>query len=444
MAAASALLASAGCAVPQPRGEGLSKRIIEATSGRAYYLYLPKGYANANEAERKSQRWPVVVSFHGMKPYDTAPAQNREWQQEADRYGFIVVAPVLNAFAFIFGEFPLNRVNSAFKSDEEAILAILSDVFETTDADPNNVLATSWSSGGYMAHYMLNRHPDRFTCLAVRQSNFSLEVLDPAMTSQSLYHPVLIVTTENDFAICKKESNEAIKWYEQHGYKTFAWINLKNYGHERTPDVAADFFARVAGVRPNYPPRVLVRRQAIDGNPRGLALLAGKLGEPERPPRAARPEATPGPPPAVVARTPRRPVMQAGQTNAEPAAAQTVAEQAASKTTPPRRTEQARAAQQSPPVGIRVSSAIGFEPLLLAYTADCPTDWHRTADFLWSLNGEKIGHGINGQRTLTKPGDYLLELLIVTNSGQEFRSNRRIRVLEDIQTSAVHPATPGR
>ena len=95
-------------------------------------------------------------------------------------------------------------------------------------------------------------------------------------------------------------------------------------------------------------------------------------------------------------------------------------------------------------MGIRVSSAIGFEPLLLAYSADCPADWHRTADFLWSLNGEKIGKGINGQRTLAHAGDYVLELLVVTRGGHEYHATRRIRVLEDIQTSAVHPATKRR
>ena len=32
---------------------------------------------------------------HGLRPYDDANPQIREWQQEADRYNFIVVAPEL-------------------------------------------------------------------------------------------------------------------------------------------------------------------------------------------------------------------------------------------------------------------------------------------------------------------------------------------------------------
>ncbi|MEW6253387.1 MAG: prolyl oligopeptidase family serine peptidase, partial [Planctomycetota bacterium] len=256
--------------MPQPRGEGRREYLVEPVSQRGYHLYLPKDYVQADEAARAARRWPVVVTFHGMKPYDTATYQAHEWEQEADRYGLIVIAPVLKAFVFVIGEFPLRTINRDFKSDEVATLAILEHVLQTTQADPGNVLSTSWSSGGYMAHYMLNRHPDKFSCLAVRQSNFSATVLDSVTTAHSLYHPVMIVSTENDFVICKEESRDAIRWYESHGYRNLAWIYLKRLGHERTPDMAAAFFARVAGVTPSKPPAVLVGRQVIDGNASGL------------------------------------------------------------------------------------------------------------------------------------------------------------------------------
>ncbi len=432
------LLGLTGCAVPQPRGEGRLERVVEPTTRRPYYLYLPKDYVTADDAGRAARRWPLVVTFHGMKPYDTAYYQALEWEQEADRYGFVVAAPVLNAFDFFFGEFPLRRINGALKSDEQATLAILDHVFQTTRADPNHVLATSWSSGGYMAHYMLNRHPDRFTCLAVRQSNFAAAVLDGAKTSQSLYHPVLVLTTQNDIGICRVESREAIRWYEGYGYKNFAWVHISRLGHERTPDTAADFFARVASVTPTRPPRVLVARQAIDGNPTGLALLAGNMGQMQKPPGEQSPDPTLGARAAPPAQgtTPRRPVMTAGT----PAAA-TVAAEAPAATPPPTPARPTETPQKPlSPLGVRVSSAVGFEPLLLVYSADCPAEWHRTADFLWTLNGKKIGHGVNGQRTITEPGDYTLEVLVVTPQGAEHRASRRIRVLRHVETSAA-PAT---
>ncbi len=442
------LLSTCGCLVPQPRGHGKLERIVEPTTDRPYYLYLPKDYVATDETGRAARRWPLVVTFHGMKPFDTALYQSQEWQQEADRYGYIVVAPVLMAFDTVTGEFPLRRLNRAFKSDELATLATLDHVFTTTRADPNNVLSTSWSSGGYMAHYMLNRHPERFTCLAVRQSDFAATVLDSTWTSQSLYHPILILTAQNDFPVCQEESREAIRWYESHGYKNFAWVHLSRLGHERTPDMAADFFARVAGVSPNRPPGVLVGRQAIDGNPTGLALLAGNLGQIQKPPSvAAREDAvtTFAPRP----HTQRRPVVMAAAVLPALPAAPPVApppsppaeESAPALTqvepTPSRGSAAAKLQRPPSPVGIRVSASVGFEPLLLAYSADCPSGWLRTAEFHWTLDGKDVGQGVNGQRAIAQPGDYMLGLRVVTKEGVEHRAVRRIRVLKSAETATA-------
>ena len=262
----------AGCAVPQPRGGGQLALRGEPTTSRGYWLYLPRQYVQADEQARSSRRWPVVVSFHGMPPFDGAHAQALEWEQEADRYGFIVVAPRLRSPGVLSS---FRSVGSALESDEEATLRVLDDVFATTRADRSNVLSTSWSSGGYVAHYMLNHHPDRFTCLAVRQSNYSESIMDAGRVPESLRHPVLVLAAQHDFGIVKRETRRAIEWYERNQYVNFAWVEIKGLGHERTPDMAAAFFARFAGVEPNEPPAVLARRQAIGGNPRGLALLSG-------------------------------------------------------------------------------------------------------------------------------------------------------------------------
>ncbi|MBP7745002.1 MAG: prolyl oligopeptidase family serine peptidase [Phycisphaerae bacterium] len=444
LAGAALLTLLVGCVVPQPRGAGQLQRFVEPTTRRPYYLYLPRDYMAADDTARAARRWPLVVTFHGMKPYDIALYQAQEWQQEADRYGFVVVAPVLTAFDFFTGEFPLRTLNRAFKSDELATLAIVNHVLETTAADPENVLSTSWSSGGYLAHYMLNRHPERFTCLAVRQSNFAAEVLDAVSTSQSLYHPILIVGTENDVPICQEESREAIRWYESHGYRNFAWVHLNRLGHERTPDTAADFFARVAGVTPNKPPHVLVGRQAIDGNPAGLALLAGNLGQMQQAPgMAARAPVEGGVPSRPV--TQPRPVMvavtaprggPASAPPAEPPPAEPVTSSVQAEPTPARRAA-ARAAPVPSPIGIRLSSAIGFQPLLLVYSAESPSDWQRTAKFYWTLDGEDIGAGVNGQRMIAHAGDYQLGLRVVTAAGAEHHATRQIRVLKSLETSAV-------
>ena len=423
------LLSASGCVVPQPRGQGYRERLVEPTTGRGYWLYLPQEYIKLDEPARQQRRWPLVVTFHGMKPFDRASAQAREWEQEADRYGFIVIAPELRA-PDVLRQFPVRQIAPSFKSDEEASLAIVDRVCATTHADPSHVLSTSWSSGGYLAHYMFNRYPERFTCLAVRQSNFAGCILDPQQTARSRENPLLILTTQNDFGGVKRETAKAIEWYRQHGYSKLAWVEMKNLGHERTPDMAAAFFAAVAGVEPNQPPTVLARRQAIAGNPRGLALLAGSAnGTAAKPVQAPppRPVARPAPQPT----NPRATVLKA-RTNPPPSvshpAARPVVTPTGQATAPPAERPRAR-------ISIRVSTAIGTEPLTLAFSAECPADWLRSADFLWTLDGNPVCSGVNGQKTITQPGEHTLGLLVVTRDGREHRAFRLIRVLPNIRSA---------
>jgi predicted esterase len=400
----------AGCAVPQKRGDGRLERIIEPTTKRDYWLYLPKGYVEADEATRRSRTWPTVVTFHGMRPFDGGAAQAMEWEYEADRYGFVVVSPELRA-PNIWAQFPVRSVHPDFKRDEEATLAILDHVFANTHADPNNVLSTSWSSGGYMAHYMLNKYPDRFTALGVRQSNFSSEIVDAGAARRSIYHPILIINTQNDFKICKDESREAVNWYERHGFRSVAWVYIKGLGHERTPDLAADFFGRVAGVEPSRPNEVLVKRQAIDGNAEGLAFLSGKYNPYQS--RQAQPRQLRGDDTAL--RMAGDGALRRGAGDAN--------RRAPSES-------QARA-----PVNIRVSSVIDVQPLHLGFWAVVPSAWYDLAEFRWSLNGELIAKGINGQKVLSTPGEHTLELEVVLPDRQRHAVSRTVRVLPQLQSA---------
>jgi poly(3-hydroxybutyrate) depolymerase len=433
------VLLAGGCSVPQPRGSGTLQRVVEPTRRASYWLYLPKDYVEASEAARAQRRWPLVVSFHGMKPFDTAHAQAREWEQEADRYDFLVAAPDLQA-PDVLRQFPVRRMDSSIEKDERTTLAVIEHVFATTHADRGNVLSTSWSSGGYLAHFMFNRHPERFTCLAVRQSNFSSQILDPYQVARSRNYPVLILTTQNDLGNVKQETKEAIQWYSQHGYTNLAWVEMKGLGHERTPDLAAAFFAQVAGVEPNRPPVVLVNRQAIAGNPRGIAVLAGRMGPLKGPQPASPALASVAPLPST---TPARSAPAGNWPSYEsppplnvqsPPRVEQPAPRAASVTQTPARAPEAPTILPRAPVTIRVSSAIGTEPLVLAFSADCPADWQRSADFLWTLNGDPICSGVNGQKTITEPGEHTLGLLVVTPNGQENRAYRLIRVLPSVES----------
>ncbi|MCP4250227.1 MAG: prolyl oligopeptidase family serine peptidase, partial [bacterium] len=159
----------AGCAVGQRPGKGQVLYRVEAGQRGGYFLYLPAGY---DEEARAGNAFPLVMTFHGMKPFDNAGSQIREWQQEADRYGYVVCAPLLST-SDLLSPLPLNRVTPSLSRDEARILAIMDELARTTSIDPGAVLSTCWSYGGYIAHYMINRHPERFSCLVAKQSNFS-------------------------------------------------------------------------------------------------------------------------------------------------------------------------------------------------------------------------------------------------------------------------------
>ena len=257
--ACAALVASAflcatqgGCVVPQPPGKGTVSHQTEKTSHADYWLYLPADYGKASASRSEGPRWPVVMTFHGTKPFDNSNSQIREWQQEADRYGFIVIAPDLRT-CDVFMQFPLRDPSLPYiRHDEKATLAIMDKVFSETAADPARVLCTGWSTGGYMAHFMANRHPERFSCLAVRESPFSESLLDPDQVPKYRNMKVAIFFGENDFPVCRTGSNAAIEWYRSHGFSVESQY-VVGAGHERIPQTVADFYASTIGLTPKTP-----------------------------------------------------------------------------------------------------------------------------------------------------------------------------------------------
>lgn len=227
----------AGCAVPQPPGRGNQFLMQEIKSHREYYLYLPSGFTT-------SRQWPMVLTLHGMKPFDSAPAQAREWQDCADRYGFVVVAPIL-LNSDLFMQYPLTNITNGVREDELRVIDIVNEVIEHCNIDRNRIYATSWSSGGYLLHYIVNRHPDMFAALCARGSCFNEKILDieNARKMAAKHFPVMIYYCENDLAGVRRESDQAILWYKNLGFPVSSNI-VSGKGHERVPDLAAQFFTK--------------------------------------------------------------------------------------------------------------------------------------------------------------------------------------------------------
>ncbi len=439
----------AGCVVPQPHGTGQQFYNTERQTNRGYWLYLPEDYAQGVRAN-PNRRWPVVVTFHGMKPFDHAASQAKEWQYEADNYGLIVIAPELKTSDLMM-EFPLKKMHNYVHEDEQAVLNIMEIVFRTTQADSTRVLASSWSSGGYMAHYMVNRHPNLFTCLAPRQSNFSSSILDAANVSYYQDMPIGVFFGENDFAVCRAESTEAIMWYKEHNFRFVDGRVVIGLGHERTPQTAAAFFARVSKppiqpVRPAMAQETLAKLRLIPAEFAGIAELpaAGPVlsqrspaDELTRPlplsnrtpadelikpaPTPAQASAAPAPKPRLLA------VNSPHPGNGTPAAAPG---KTAGK---PLQPAAAPASPAQPAVlpGVRAiaNPKIGLAPLYISFDVQAPTEVLQGGSCLWTDNDEPVCNSPTGQRILTAPGDHVISVVIQTKDRREYRAWTTVKVL---------------
>jgi len=232
-----------GCAVPQPRGRGTKLFMVDEPSNRGYYLYLPRGY-------NPSRSWPLVVTFHGMKPFDHAESQELEWETLADAYQMIVLAPDLHN-SDLFMQYPLRNVNEGVLNDERVALQIIEHVVKRCNVDRSRLFATSWSSGGYFLHYVVSNNPDVFAGFCARGSNFSLELAkkvsrQKVLTLAERKTPVLIYYGSNDFSAVRRESEQAVEWYR--GLKLPVRTEIvRGAGHERVPELAAKFFAQYGG-----------------------------------------------------------------------------------------------------------------------------------------------------------------------------------------------------
>ncbi len=444
-AVVAATMLVAGCAVPQGRGNGKEMNLVESTSGRHYWLYLPQRYPAETPPGRSDTRWPLVVTLHGMKPFDSYTAQIREWQQQADAYGLIVCAPDLHT-SDLFMELPLKHIHSYVERDERMILNMMDQVLRRTDADPSRVLITSWSSGGYLAHYLLNQHPERFTCLAVRQSNFSPYILEPKQIPKYPRYPrtpIGIFFGQNDFAICRRESREAIVWYRERGFEQVEAFSVEGLGHERTPETAANFFARVCELQPLD--KALAQRTLARVRTQPVVLASAEPVPNTAP--AARPTARPRSDGRTVHTQTDAPTVASLSPGARQAVqpvvkAQDVPAKARPQPppVPPPRPPVGNQPKAPPPptkkqseISIVLSSPGGVAPFYLHFRVQIPQRLREGADCLWLHNGEPICTGAEGRKILRTPGQHRIEALVTTADRREFRTRR---------TVIVQPKTP--
>ena len=253
-----------GCPVTQRQDTPWSAlRKVEAQTKAKYWLYVPSYYSDdepsgfnasteapdakgrARGSRYSSARcWPLVVTLHGTHGWDNSRRQIMEWKYLAEQKGLIVVAPVLKS---VQGILPVRRDTwyRDLKKDEKTILAVIDEVTAQYRVDPNAVLLTGFSAGGYPMYYVALRHPELFSMVIARACNSSLELFERIeLTGRARQLPIRIFWGKDDLKPIGSQSWDAVRWLGEHGFKRMNYRKIRG-GHLRRPEVAYRFWREV-------------------------------------------------------------------------------------------------------------------------------------------------------------------------------------------------------
>ncbi len=222
------LVVLTGCPVTQSQDTPVSAmKLRDASTGRVYRLYVPSYYD-------ENRSWPLVVTLHGTHGWDSGRAQIREWKHLAEAKGFIVVAPTLKS---VQGILPVLK-GPWFKdlaSDERTILSVIDEVSDNYNIDPNAVLLTGFSAGGYPLYYVGLRNPDRFNMLIARACNSSEDIFEKIeVTEQVRQMPIVIFWGKDDLKPLANQSWAAYRWLRENRCFSTSKQKIKG-GHLRRP-----------------------------------------------------------------------------------------------------------------------------------------------------------------------------------------------------------------
>lgn len=217
--------------------------------GRAYHLYVPTTY-------RDDQKWPLVVTCHGTRPFDTAPLEMEEWKGVAEKRGFLLLAPELTATSAV-APAPQQQIERQI-DDERAILSMLCAVRCCRSVDENRIFITGWSAGGYDVLFVGLRHPEIFRAVAVRQGNFNPAYVEPCIPFLDRNQPIQV--TYGRFDLLRDDALKCLDWLRNHDMEPSAVE--RDIAHRRDLDPVYNFFVDVIRNRPWL--RIEVREDPAD------------------------------------------------------------------------------------------------------------------------------------------------------------------------------------
>jgi len=205
--------APTGCLVPQRQDTPApARRQVEPTTETGYWLYVPSTYQAGGD-------WPLVVTLHGSRLWDSAESQIREWKYLAEQRGAIVVAPELRSVCFwrVFRR----RWRRRLEQDERAVLAIIDQVSRQHPRGSGKILLTGFLEGGYPLYYIGLRNANRVSMLIARDCYTDAEMLAGiALTDYARKLPMVI-------------SNGKDGWwaFPRHGWRAYRYLRENRCFH---------------------------------------------------------------------------------------------------------------------------------------------------------------------------------------------------------------------
>ncbi len=228
--ALAALSVLPGCPVTQSQDTPVSARRLALGGGGRYWLYVPSYYT----AERD---WPLVITLHGTHGWDGAKAQIKEWKSLAEEKGLIVAAPQLKSPQ---GITPVVRSlwYKDLAEDERAVLSLLDELESTYRIDPEAVLLTGFSAGGYPLYYIGLQNPRRFNMLIARACNSDLELFEKlSIDPEARELPIRLFWGKDDLRRIQGDSWQAFRYLREQRFFQTEYEEIKG-GHLRRPELA--------------------------------------------------------------------------------------------------------------------------------------------------------------------------------------------------------------
>ncbi|HUU11571.1 MAG TPA: PKD domain-containing protein [Phycisphaerae bacterium] len=252
------LAASAGCAAqPWRHADGtiVTGKVDfqrEATTGRTYHLYVPKTY-------NPKRAYPLVLTAQGTFPFDQAAGQRDRWVDVAERYGLIVCSADFDAATGWLGV-PKDRPAPELVRDDEAAMAIIREIKGRYNIDPDALMITGWSGGGFPAHYIGLNHPDVFRCIIGRTANFNEHLVSDDVAQRARHVHVYVFFGEGDLPGFDQMNRDANFWYTVRGFRNFVIRRLPG-GHNPNQTEAARYFLNIV----NHWPATHIEASATSG-----------------------------------------------------------------------------------------------------------------------------------------------------------------------------------